>query len=199
VQDSQSILQLALTYFIIMNPIGNIPAIMALIKDFDFAHQKRIMRREGLFTFLVVFVFQFVGEYFLGLLEIGSPALSLCGGVLLFLCALGMIFPRQQISGEQKQAQEPFFVPIATPLLAGPGTLTFIMVTAANEPSTLKISTALLLACSGVLAILMVGPYLQKLLGKRGLAVLEQVMGMVLLVMATAMMLDGIRNFILTM
>jgi len=196
VEESTSIFRLALTYFIIINPIGNLPAIAAIIKDFDFQHQKRIMFREGIFTFIVALLFQFIGEYFLGLLKIDPPALSLTGGTLLFLCAVGMLFTKPQSDASTRVIQEPFIVPIATPLLAGPGTMTFIMVSAAREPNAFKITGAITIACMGVLTILMVGPYLQRALGKRGLAVLEQITGTVLLLMAVAMISQGIQTFV---
>lgn len=195
-EQSQSLYRLALTYFIIINPIGNLPAIIALIKDFDFQQQKRIMLRESFFTLIVALVFQFVGEYFLGLLHIEQPALSLCGGTLLFFCALSMIFPQKTTEGVARITQEPFIVPIATPLLAGPGTLTFIMVTAAREPVVMKVTSAIVLAGLGVMAVLMSGPYLQRLLGKRGLIVLEQIMGMLLLLMAVGMFMQGLEVFV---
>lgn len=195
-ESSQSLLNLALAYFIIINPIGNLPAIIALIKDFDFQQQKRIMLREGFFTLIVALLFQFIGEYFLGLLHIEQPALSLTGGTLLFFCALGMIFPQKTMTGTPRITQEPFIVPIATPLLAGPGSLAFIMISAAHEPVFLKVTAAIVLAGLGVIIVLMSGPYLQRLLGKRGLVVLEQIMGMILLLMAVGMFMQGLETFV---
>lgn len=193
---SQTLPQLILTYFLMINPIGNSPAILALIKDASFQRQKQIMLREGIFVFIIALGFQFFGDYFLKLMHIESPALSLCGGILIFLVALDMIFPKPQIIGSVKHTHEPFIVPIATPLLAGPGTLTIIMLTAANEPNPLKVSLALSIACAGVLAVLLAAPYLQKLLGKKGLQVLEQVMGMLLVLMAVEMVLGGMGAFV---
>ncbi len=193
---SQSIPQLALTYFLMINPIGNYPAILALIKDASFQRQKQIMFREGIFVLIIALVFQFFGEYFLRFMQIDSPALSLCGGILVFLVAINMIFHTPKLSGAAAVQQEPFIVPIATPLLVGPGTLTIIMLTAANEPSAMKVTSAITIACLGVLGVLMAAPYLQKLLGKRGLQALEQVMGMVLVLMSVEMILGGLGTYI---
>jgi multiple antibiotic resistance protein len=196
VETTQTIPQLALTYFLMINPIGNYPAILALIKESSFQRQKQIMLREGIFVFILALVFQFFGDYFLKLMQIQAPALSLCGGILVFLVAIKMIFPTPQLAGVTQHKQEPFIVPIATPLLVGPGTLTIIMLTAANEPNPLKVSAAISIACTGVLAVLMAGPYLQKVLGKRGLQALEQVMGMLLVLMAVEMILGGLGNYV---
>jgi MarC family membrane protein len=179
-----------------INAIGNIPAILALVKDETLERQKQIMFREGIFVFVIALSFEFFGEFFLGLLNIGAPALSLTGGVLVFLVAIQMIFPSHKSETTVDAKQEPFIVPIATPLLVGPGTLTIIMLTAAGEPNSWIITIAVTLACSGVLAVLMVAPYLQKLIGKTGLQVLEQIMGMLLTLMSIEMILKGLAGYI---
>lgn len=191
-----SLAQLALTYFLMINPIGNLPAILALVKDFSFQRQKQIMMREGIFVFIIALIFQFFGDFVLGLLNIQPPALSLCGGILIFLVAISMIYPSPKEAGTSELKQEPFIVPIALPLLVGPGTLTIIMLTAAAEPSSFKISAALAIACSGVLAVLMAGPYLQRIIGKKGLHIMEQVMGMLLTLIAIELILGGLSKFI---
>ncbi len=193
---SQSLPQLALTYFLMINPIGNYPAILALIKHASFQRQKQIMLREGIFVFIIAIIFQFFGDYFLKLMHIDAPALSLCGGILVFLVAINMIFHKPELSGSSQPQQEPFIVPIATPLLVGPGTLTIIMLTSANEPNPLVVSSAISVACFAVLMVLMAAPYLQKMLGRRGVQALEQIMGMVLVLMAMEMILGGLGTYV---
>jgi len=198
-ETGQSITHLALTYFLVTNPIGNSPLILTLLKNFNFDKQRQIMLREGIFTFLVMLVFQFLGEYFLTMLSIEPPALTLCGGIILFLLAMGMLFPSHHENESKLIQQEPYLVPIATPLLAGPGLLSVIMLTAANEDSTFKVSAAITVACVGVISVLYAAPYVQKLIGKVGLQVLEQIMGMILTLMAVEMILMGAGNFVKTL
>jgi len=50
---------LALTFFLVANPIGNSPAIIALVKDFDLKQQKRILYREAIFALLLALFFQY--------------------------------------------------------------------------------------------------------------------------------------------
>jgi len=100
-ENSQSLWQLAFTYFLVINPLGNSPLILSLLKDYDFQRQKKIVLREGFFAFIIALVFQFFGEHFLSVLGIEAPALSLCGGIILFLLALMMIFPHKD-EGEKK-------------------------------------------------------------------------------------------------
>lgn len=190
------IYELALMFFIIANPIGNSPLILAMIKDFSFSRQKQIMLREGVIALVIALFFQFLGEYFLSFLGIKLYALSLCGGVILFLTALNMIFSERKDEAVTELKKEPMIVPIATPIISGPGLMTMIMIYATKEANSLKISSALGLAWVGILVVLYYAPYLQKMFGKRGMIALEQIMGMVLALIAVEMFLTGAGNFI---
>lgn len=191
-----SIWSAALTFFLVANPIGNIPAILALIKDFDFNHQRRILIREGIFSFLVAFVFLFIGEEFLHLLQIKQYALSLSGGILLFIVSLNMIFPPAPTKDKDAVRQEPFIVPIATPLIAGGGVLSTILIYASQEQNYPKIALAVVIAWIFVVLVLAMAAYLIKLLGQRGLIALEQLMGMILSMIAMQIMVNGLKLFI---
>ena len=190
-----TILAMALQFFLVTNPIGNSPAILALVKDYDFKRQRFILLREAIFSLLIALFFQFFGEAFLNLINIKDYAVSLCGGILLFIVALNMIFapPPEASTGQPKQ--EPFIVPIATPILSGPGLMSIIMLNAKLESNNLYVTFAILLAWVGVITVLGISPYLQRILGKHGLIALEQVMGMVLALMSVGMIVNGITLF----
>ena len=191
-----SILALALTFFLVANPIGNSPTILALLKNCDFARQRKIMFRESIFSMLLAFFFQFFGEVFLKLLHISHSALTLTGGLILLMTALSMIFQEPEDVAKPQSKREPFIVPIATPLLSGAGLMTMIMVSAAAEPSNLKISLAILIAWFGVTIVLVTAPYLQKVMGKRGMSALEQIMAMLLGLMSFEMLIKGLDLFL---
>lgn len=195
-EDIVSIFQIALTFFLVANPIGNSPTIVALVKDFDFERQKKILLREGFIALLIALFFQYFGEMFLGVLHIQDFAVSMTGGTLLFLVALSMIFSNDSATSEKKQKQEPFIVPIATPIISGPGLMAIIMLYSRQEANNMKITLAILLAWVFVIAIVAGAPYLQKFLGKRGLVALEQLMGMLLAMMSAGMFLNGVRLFV---
>lgn len=190
-----SIFNIALTLFLVANPIGNSPAIIALIKDFDFELQKKIMFRESLFALLIAIFFQYFGELFLGHLNIQNYTVSLCGGVLLLMVALNMIFSPNASNTVTIKRKEPLIVPIATPLISGPALLTIIMLFTQKE-DPLKISLAILISWIAIGGLLMLAPYLQKILHRRGLGALEQLMGMILSMMAVEMIAQGLTLFI---
>lgn len=194
-----TVLQLALLFFIIANPIGNSPAIIALVKDYDFGRQRWIIMRETFIALLIAIFFQFFGEAFLHLIHVKDYALTLCGGILLFLVALSMIFSIPSSEQGGKLRQEPFIVPIATPILTGPGLMAMIMLKSVEEANNIKILSGILLAWVGIFIILALAPYLQRLFGKRGLVALEQLMGMVLSLIAVQMVVMGTKLFLNTL
>jgi multiple antibiotic resistance protein len=176
-----TLITLVLTFFFIANPIGNAPAIIALVKDFDFEQQKRILIREGFFALLIALFFQYFGEFFLGALNIKDYALTLSGGILILILALDMIFNiGEPVVTDKRVKQEPYFVPIATPILSGPGLMAIIMLKSKQESNNILVTSAILMTWIGVMLVMLIAPYLQQLIGKKGLVALEQLMGMIL-------------------
>ncbi len=182
---------LAFTFFLIANPIGNVPVVVGLIKDFSFEKQKKIMMRECFFALLLAIVFQFLGTEFLQLIDIQQYTVSIAGGILLFIVALSQIFPTNHTLATDKLDREPFMVPIATPLITGGGLMSTIMLYSKLVSSPFIVTGALVLAFCGVAPIMMGAPYLQKLLGRQGILTLEQLMGMVLALLSMQLIVQG--------
>lgn len=191
-----SIIQLALTFFIVTNPIGNCPTIIALIKDHSLRDQQKILFRESMFAMLLAIFFLFLGKTFLDLLHIERYALTISGGIILFIVALHMIFANRSEAKADAPKSEPFIVPIATPLLSGAGLLAMIMLYANEEGNNVKVFFAILLAWVGITLVLVSAPYLQILIGRRGLLALEQLMGMLLAMIASEMIVKGTSLFL---
>ena len=128
-------LSAGLTLLLIMDPLGNIPLFLSVLKTVDDESRKRqILIRELCFALLVLLIFLFVGQYLLLWLNLRQEAVSIAGGIVLFLISLRMIFPTEKgIMGEMP-AGEPFFVPLAVPLLAGPSTLAMLILLARSQP-----------------------------------------------------------------
>lgn len=187
---------IVLKFFLLANPVGNSPAIVSLLKGIDFHRQKRIMIRESIISFFIGVFFLYMGKTFLGLVGVQQYTLSLCSGMLLFLVAFEMIFPRHEHDVQQEAVKrEPFIVPIATPLISGPSFMTIVMLYSAQEPH-LKVLWAMCITWIGVTAVLCSAPYLQRVLGNRGLTALEQFMGMLLAMMAVETAISGLNIYI---
>ena len=191
-----SLWQIALALFLVANPIGNIPAFVSLVKDFSFSEQKKILFREAIFSFLIAFVFLFIGEPFLDALHIEKYAVSVCGETLLFIVALNMIFPPTESEQEVSKRQPPFIVPIATPLITGGGVLSTMMIYANQVQNTFTIVAALVVAYLGVTIVVVSAVYLQTILGRRGLLAMEQLMGMMLALLSMELIVKGSTDFV---
>ena len=191
-----SIWSIALTLFLVANPIGNVPLIVPLIKDFDIERQKRILFRESCYSYLLVIFFVFLGEQFLQMIQIQQYAVSISGGVILFIVALNMIFSSMQLNGKEKKLQEPYIVPIATPLITGGGVLSTVMIYASKEQNELKMALAATVAWVFVTIFVVSSIYLMRLVGRSGLMAMQQLMGMILSMIATEIIVKGITLFI---
>lgn len=145
---------------------------------------------------MIALFFQYFGELFLDLLNVQDYAMTFCGGVLLVIISLGMIFPTREEVHVEGLKREPFIVPIATPLLSGPGVLTLIMLSSRQLNNHLLLSAAILIAWAGVILVMISAPYLQKILGNRGMIILEQLMGMMLAMISIQMLVHGTELYL---
>ena len=192
------ILSAGLTLLLIMDPLGNIPVFLSVLKKVENESRKRkILIRELAIALIVLLVFLFVGQYFLEWLNLRQEAVHIAGGIVLFLIALRMIFPTENgVMGDLPEG-EPFIVPLAVPLLAGPSTLAMLILLARSQPDRIFDWLIAVLGAWGVTSLIMLSSgKLHKLLGMRGLIAVERLMGMVLVAISVQMLLDGITTYL---
>ncbi len=123
------IISAAVLLILIMDPLGNLPIFMSVLEAHRTSKRRRaIMIRELLIALLVMFIFLFAGEKFSLFLNLRAETVSISGGIILFLIAIKMIFPSAEGSSSGLPAgEEPFIVPLAIPLVAGPTILATLM------------------------------------------------------------------------
>lgn len=178
-----------------MNPLGNIPVYLAALRHVSPKRRTRIIIREALFAFVILCAFLVGGHRILQALQVSESALGIAGGLLLFLIAIRLIFPAYDHE-EQQANREPFLVPLAIPLFAGPATMTTVMLLVDQAKySTFKIFIALTIAWIVSSSILLASSRISKFMGDRGLTALERLMGMVLTAIAVQMLLTGIKAY----
>ena len=189
----------AVTLFFVMDPLGNIPTFNAILSRFDTARRARIVARELVFALVILLVFLFAGQRVMGFLGLSQPSLSLAGGILLFVIAIRMIFPRAG-GAEEDVEEDPFIVPLAMPMVAGPSAIAILLLLSSSQPERIwEWCAALVLAWAVAFAILAVSPWLMKVLGDRGVRALERLMGMLLILLAIQMFLNGLTEFVRTL
>lgn len=186
------------TLILVMDPLGNIPIFLTILKNFDFKMQQRIIIRESIIAFLVLVTFLFCGKYIMRGLELTTAALSIAGALILFLIAVRMIFPSQQSAAQNEMnTVEPYIVPLAIPLTAGPSAIAIVMLFVARAPEQLSLFfLAITIASTIFLVTMLLSRYLMRLLGDRVLIAIERLMGMILTAIAVQMFLSGVVMYL---
>ena len=186
----------AATLFFVMDPLGNIPVFNSVLSRFEPRRRAEITARELVIALVIMLVLLFAGTAILNFLGLSQPSLNIAGGVLLFLIALRMIFPSGSAAAAAP-ADEPFIVPLAMPLVAGPSTIAILLLLSSTEPARIwEWCTALVIAWAATTLLLTASPFMMRVLGDRGLRAMERLMGMLLVLLATQMLLNGVREFV---
>ncbi|MUG27312.1 YhgN family NAAT transporter [Aeromonas salmonicida] len=187
----------AVMLFLIMDPLGNLPVFLSILRHIDPKRRRKVMMRELLFSLAIMMAFLFAGQQILNFLNLRQEAVSIAGGIILFLIAIKMIFPSEGGMTGLAAGEEPFLVPMAIPMIAGPSILASLLLLANQEPTRMTDwSLALLMAWGASAVILMFYEVFNKLLGERGLTAVERLMGMLLVMIAVQMLLDGVHHYL---
>jgi multiple antibiotic resistance protein len=189
-----SLYSLSLSLFILMDSIGNVPLFLALLKGIDPKRQRKIILREMVIALLIIIAFYFLGDLVLSSLKVSQETLMVTGGIILFLIALKMIFPPPKELHNHDKKAEPFIVPLAIPLIAGPAVIASVMLYARRDISASLVISAIAIAWGLSTLILLIAPLLHRLLDWRILSALERLMGLLLTLMAVQMFLEGIKQ-----
>ena len=192
-----SIASAALLLFLILDPLGNVPVFLSLLRGLPPRRQRIVLARELLIALVVLMLFLWAGKYALELMHLREESVSIAGGIVLFLIGIRMIFPPPEgLMGEIPDG-EPFIVPMAIPLVAGPSGMAAVILMGSNDPSRLgDWSLALMIAWAATAALLFSATYLYKWLGLRVLTAIERLMGMVIVAISVQMLLDGLTAYL---
>ena len=180
---------------IIMDPIGNVPVFLSILKNIPVERRRKIIIRELLIALFVLLFFLFIGRFILQSLQISESSLGIAGGIMLFLIAIKMIFPGASAMTTHDEIIEPLVVPLAIPLIAGPSAIAAVILLKAQEPNMWpEWALAVVVACfiSGV--ILVSAETLAQKLGERALLAIERLMGILLMLVSVDLILDGIKQ-----
>jgi multiple antibiotic resistance protein len=188
-EPAMSFFAIVLSLFFVLNPLGNIPVFIGLLASYDVKKQRKIIVRELLIALFILLLFNFFGDEILHLLGISKPIIGIAGGILLFIIALGMIFPKSEIP--EKPKQEPLIVPLATPIIAGPGAIATVMVYSEHFSSEWIMPIAIILAWLPSFLLFLAASNIKHLLGERGLAACQRLGGMLICLISVQMFSSG--------
>jgi multiple antibiotic resistance protein len=200
------LIQTFLTLFVVMDPIALVPAFLGMAGMRPRAEQLRLARKAVIVAGSVMLFFALFGQAFLRYLGINLAAFRASGGVLLFLMALDMVFARasgaRETSEEEQEAkarEDISVFPLGIPLIAGPGTLSSIMILTGKSTSIYG-DLGVIVVAFLVLAIcyfaLRSGTRVIGVIGKTGVNVISRVLGVLLAALAVQYIADGVRSLL---
>ncbi len=191
----REILATAVLFFIVLDPLGNVPLFLSVLRTVAPERRRRIILRESLIGLGVLLLFLFQGRRLLGLLHVSVSSLSLAGGIILFLIALSMIFKGVEDLFKTDTQSEPFIVPLAIPLIAGPSAITTVTLWSARTGIEFGgVIAALLAAWLLGTVVLVASGMIYRVLGARVLMAFERLMGLMLAVISVEMVVNGLRQ-----
>ena len=194
------------TFFATIGPADLVLVFAALTEKNSEAHRRAMALRGALIATGILLFFAILGQALLNLFGITIPALRIAGGVLLLLISIDMVFARHsggtgttpEEEQEARQRNDLSVFPIATPLIAGPGSISaVILLTTESGPFTpvwFEIVLALLVILLLAYGAMRVAIPVQRLLGITGLSVVSRVVGVLLSALAVQFLIDGIRT-----
>ncbi len=181
--------------FVVVDPIGNVPAFLAVTSGMRPTERVRVAERAVAFATALILAFAVAGKAVLDALGVSVPALMVAGGLLLIRAAFGMVGGDPTgfgVSGEEDVGIA--YVPLGTPLLAGPGAIVTVIVMLEKYG---RVPT--LIACLAVALTTYVtfrsASTLTRILGRSGISVLTRVMGVVLMAIGVQMVMDGVSEW----
>lgn len=196
--DLKTLLHTSFLFWVVLDPLGNIPIVLSTLHSFDPKRQRTIIWRELFLSLIVMIIFLFFGIGFFSLLQINTASLQMAGGLLLFLLAIRMIFSRPKTEKESSVPpnKEPFLVPIAVPAIAGPGILSMISLYGGSAiESKMTTLVAILVAWAATIPFLLVSSFLKNWLGENGLVAAERLFGYIIVLLSIQMSLEALTRF----
>jgi multiple antibiotic resistance protein len=180
--------------FVIVDPFAATPTFLAITAGYERLRRKQMARRAAVSCAVILGVFGTVGKYLFRLFGISLPAFKLAGGLLLLLVALDMLQARRSRTRETPEEQsgasateDVGIIPMGIPMLAGPGSISTVMVLVGQAPSwfdVIPVMTGIVVTSAICYFVLASADRVEALLGETGIRVLTRLMGLVLTAIA---------------
>jgi len=191
----QNIISTSVLLILVIDPFGNMPVFMSILRNFDSHRRRLIIFREMLIALAILVLFLFFGGAMLKSLGLEEAALEIAGGVILFMISIRMIFSITNIQHEEN-GDEPMIVPLAVPFIAGPSAIaTVVLMAGQSGMGKYPLLFSLLIAWAFSSLVLFGGEWISRLAGAKVLKAIERLMGMILTTIAIQMLMGGIRKF----
>jgi len=199
--DLGAFLQATIALIAIANPFAALPVFLSLVPSGDAAGQRQAANRVALAVLAILVGAVLVGRFVLQFFGISFAAFRVGGGLVVTLTGLDMLRRRQTTSQDDPAAElsaaDQLIVPVAMPLIAGPGTIITAMTMAARTTGGLPwlVLIAVVVVTGFVWLVLALSGWVQRRIGTRGQAIVIRFLGLVLVAFGAQLVLGGIADF----
>ena len=183
-ESAAQVLLVAAQLFAILNPPSSIPAFLAITEREDTRARARLAKLTTWLVLALMLAFALTGNYLLAALDISLESLKLGGGLLLLALALDMVLGSRQEG--QDGREEAGIVPVVTPLLVGPGTITTLVILSAYYPAPVLLAAVGVTAAAAYIC-LRFSDLIMRLLGRMGVSAFSRLMAVLIAAMACEM------------
>ncbi len=185
--------------FVIVNPFGNVPIFISLTSKLTSEERRNAIIKSMIIATAILLVFALIGKVLFDLLNVTLDSLRIAGGLLMLAIAFDMLMGKSPASriDEEEERESVAVTPMATPLLAGPGAMTTVMIYMNDAPTQVikgSILVAIMIAMAAGFIILINCETVYNLIRKDGARVLTKIMGIVLATIAIEMVVNGLLN-----
>jgi len=192
-------------FFITIDTVGNLPFFLSLTEDAKFKKKIYIAVKSTIIAFFILITFAYIGRYLLEAIGVSLDSLKIAGGIILMFIAIDILFEKRKIRREkkveealdEKNYEEIIVFPISIPFIAGPSTLTTIILLIGNYANFPEYQVPVILALVAALIVSLIlmigGSYIVKFLPKQILHITARVMAFILAALATQFIIDGIK------
>ncbi|MFL0070543.1 MarC family protein [Tenacibaculum maritimum] len=185
-------------FFAIMNPISNMPIFLSLVQGADKETKQKINKKAVIIAFIIITAFSLLGKFIFELFGITIPAFKITGGILIFYVGFEMLQSKKSNVRNLKEANidENIAVsPLAIPILAGPGTIVTAMNFVANST---YVHIGLVILIFGFMCLLTyitfsISDLIAKKIGDNVISVIGKIMGLIIAIIGTCMVIEGIK------
>ncbi len=179
--------------FVVMDPIGTLPITMGITKKLEKRQKKSLVKNTMITVIILLLVFAFAGTEILSIFEIELSSFMIAGGALLFVVAIEFLTHGEWRMGKAGIKQEPGIVPLAFPLLSGPGALTVVLISLGSSGGLVTLISIIAVSVITYIALLTADP-INRLLGKKGSLIITRIFAIFLAAFAIQFIINGITD-----
>ncbi|MDP5227147.1 MULTISPECIES: MarC family protein [Arthrobacter] len=197
--DLQIFASTVITLFVIMDPPGTVPIFMSLTAQLSAKDRNRAALQALLVATGVIVVFAIFGQSILNYMHISLAALQGAGGLLLVLIALELLTGKTNDEGSAERYKNVAFVPLGTPLMAGPGAIVAVMVKVQQSsafPQYLAVGLGIAVTLASLYLAMRFAAVVQRVLGENGVELVTRIAGLLLSAIAVQMIADAVHSFV---